>query len=169
MAAGGTYESIATNTLSSSQATITFSSISASYTDLVLITVAKLASGTSGMKLQFNADTANNYSNTFLFGLVGSQGSVANSSTNGINFYYGAYLDSSNFAMTITNIMNYANTTTVKSVISRDGSAKVTGTDLTIGTWRKTPEAINSIDVITTNASVFASGSTFTLYGIKAA
>jgi hypothetical protein len=68
MPAGGTYEPIATNTLSSSQGTVTFASISASYTDLVLITVAKLASGTSGMKLRFNSDSGANYGNTYLYG-----------------------------------------------------------------------------------------------------
>ena len=37
MAAGSTYTPLATNTLSSSSASITFSSISGSYTDLVLV------------------------------------------------------------------------------------------------------------------------------------
>jgi len=40
MAAGKTYEPIATTTLSSSAATITFSSISGSYTDLVFVSTA---------------------------------------------------------------------------------------------------------------------------------
>jgi hypothetical protein len=169
MPAGGTYEPIATNTLSSSQGTVTFASISASYTDLVLITVAKLASGTSGMKLRFNSDSGANYGNTYLYGSSSSQGSVSDSGTGtGVQFYYAAYIDSTNFAITTTNIMNYSNSTTHKPVISRDGSAKVSGTDLTISTWRNN-SAINSIDILTGNANSFASGSTFTLYGIKAA
>jgi len=164
-----TYEPIATQTISSNTATITFNSIPATYTDLVLITVAK-ATGTAGMKLQFNSDTANNYSNTFFVGSVGTIGSVSNSGTNGINFYYSAVLDTANFAMTISNIADYTNTTTEKSVISKDGSGTLAGTDMVISTWRKTPiAAINRIDIITTNANTFTSGSNFTLYGIKAA
>ena len=38
MAAGATYEPIATNTLGSAAASVTFSGISGSYTDLILIT-----------------------------------------------------------------------------------------------------------------------------------
>jgi hypothetical protein len=168
MAAGGTYEPIATTTLTTSQAIITFSSISASYTDLVLVTVAKLTSGTAGMKLQFNSDTANNYSNIFLYGDGSSPGSVQNSNTNGINFYYAAVLGSTDFSITTSNIMNYSNSTTFKTVIARDGQSG-SGTDAIASVWQKAPEVINRIDVIVTNANVYAAGSTFSLYGIKAA
>ena len=167
MAAGTTYEPIATNTLSSSAATVTFSSISGSYTDLVLISTAKLVSGTAGMQLQFNGDTGSNYSNTFLWADGSTAGSVGNSNATSINFHYGAYLDSTNWAVQISQIMNYSNATTRKTVINRDGSAS-TGTDLIVGLWRNT-SAINQVVVKLGNANSFASGSTFTLYGITAA
>jgi hypothetical protein len=167
MAAGPTYEPIATTTLSSSSGTVTFSSISSSYTDLVLVTMAKLTSGTSGMRLRFNSDTGSNYSNTFLYGDGTSSGSVGNTST-GCNFYYGAYLDSSNWGITTSNIMNYSNSTTKKTVITRDGSAAL-GVDAVVSLYFGSTSAITNIDVQTTNSNVFASGSTFTLYGIAAA
>jgi hypothetical protein len=167
MAAGATYEPIATTTLSSSAATITFSSISGSYTDLVFVSTAKLVSGTAGMQLQFNGDTGSNYSNTFLWATGSSSGSVGNSNATSINFHYGAFLDSTNFAVQIGQIMNYSNTTTYKTVINRDGSAP-TGTDAIVGMWRNT-SAITQIVVKVGNANVFATGSTFTLYGIAAA
>lgn len=166
MAAGATYEPIATTTLNSSSGTVTFSSISGSYTDLVLVTMAKLTSGTAGMRLRFNSDSASNYSNTFLYGNGSSAGSVGNTST-GANFYYGAYLDSTNWGVTISNIMNYSNSTTKKTVITRDGSGTL-GVDAVGSLWFST-SAITNIDVQTTNSNVFASGSTFTLYGIAAA
>ena len=50
-----TYEKIATTTLGSSQASVTFSSISGSYTDLVLISDSTVASGSDGVRLRFNS------------------------------------------------------------------------------------------------------------------
>jgi hypothetical protein len=167
MAAGATYEPIATTTLSSSAATVTFSSISSSYTDLVFVSTAKLVSGTAGMQLQFNGDTASNYSNTFLYGDGSAAGSVRNSNATSINFHYGAILDSTNFAIQISQIMNYKNTTTYKTALNRDGLG-TNGTDAIVGTWRNT-SAINQVLIKVGNANVFATGSTFTLYGIAAA
>jgi len=63
MAAGATYEPIATTTVSgSSTSTVTFSSISGTYTDLVII--GNLGSQTTNAfpYLQFNGDTGSNYS-----------------------------------------------------------------------------------------------------------
>jgi hypothetical protein len=42
-------------------------------------------------------------------------------------------------------------------------------TGAVVGLWRKTPEAITSIDVLTLTADTFSIGTTFVLYGIKAA
>ena len=62
MAAGNTYVAIATNTLSSAAASVTFSSISGAYTDLVLVTNATLASGgAANLWCRFNGDGAANY------------------------------------------------------------------------------------------------------------
>jgi len=167
MAADGTYEPIATNTLSSSAASVTFSSISSSYTDLILISSAKLVSGTAGMQLQFNGDTSTNYSNTFLWADGSTASSVGNSNATSINFHYGAYLDSTNWAIQTSQIMNYSNATTYKTVLNRDGSAP-TGTDAVVGMWRNT-SAINQVLIKVGNANVFETGSSFTLYGIAAA
>ncbi len=60
MAAGLTYEPIATTTLSSAQQTITFSSISASYTDLVLIAsrrYSNVGTGAENTFIRFNNDS----------------------------------------------------------------------------------------------------------------
>jgi hypothetical protein len=63
--------------------------------------------------------------------------------------------------------MNYANTTTYKTAISR-GSESVNGVMAIVVLWRKTPEAITSI-LLKPSTGNFDIGSTFTLYGIKAA
>ena len=69
-----TYEKIATTTVSGTPSDVTFSTITGSYTDLVLICQVK-GSTTSTPYLQFNSDTATNYSWTNVAG----DGSTASS------------------------------------------------------------------------------------------
>ena len=63
--------------------------------------------------------------------------------------------------------MSYSNTSTNKSVLVRYGSASQ-GTMAQIGLWRNTV-AITSLEITTDGGQTFNTGSTFTLYGIKAA
>ena len=63
-----TYEKIATTTLGSAQATVTFSSISGAYTDLVAICNFGGASAAEDFTIRFNGDTNNaNYSSRRLY------------------------------------------------------------------------------------------------------
>jgi len=62
-----TYTPIATQTLGSSVSTVTFSSISGTYTDLVLI-AQPIASAGVDLELRFNGDSGSNYSCTQLSG-----------------------------------------------------------------------------------------------------
>lgn len=165
-----TYEAIATTTLGSNQASVTFSSISGSYTDLVLIMNCRLASAGFAALLQFNGDTNTNYSVTELYG---NGSSAASGRASNIS---GAYLTNnlavgdttSTYAPFIVNIMNYSNTTTYKTVLSRFSNAN-TGVDAIINLWRST-SAINEVKIgLTGSGGNYASGSTFTLYGILAA
>jgi hypothetical protein len=62
--------------------------------------------------------------------------------------------------------MNYANTTTYKTILSRINNPGGY-VNASVSLWRKTPEAITTLEAYA--ASNWASGTTFTLYGIKAA
>jgi len=73
-----TYEPIATTTLGSAAATITFSTIAATYTDLRLTLVFTTSVGGANVFFRFNGDTGTNYSYTSLEG----SGSAASSSRN---------------------------------------------------------------------------------------
>lgn len=165
-----TYDKIDTATASGSSPSIAFTSIPATYTDLILVVNARVASGNVGLKIQFNSDTGTNYSNVFLYGTGSAAGSTRNGTVNQINLAYAALLESSQPWQANVNIMNYSNTTTFKTVISRDGgNGTNAGTDAIASLWRNTA-AINRIDITNTGSSInFTSGSTFTLYGIKAA
>jgi hypothetical protein len=164
-----TYEPIATQTLSTSTATVTFSSIPGTYTDLILITdgTAAATNGTNGLKLQFNSDTGNNYSTTFLYGGGASASSGRSSNA---SFIAVARADTTQ-SNGITHIQNYSNSTTNKSVLSRGNVAASGQFPLAIvyvGLWRSTA-AITSMTISHENSVNFNSGFTFTLYGIKAA
>jgi hypothetical protein len=159
-----TYTPIATNTLGTAVATVTFSSISQDYTDLVLVADITNATGADSLNLRFNGDTASNYSGTRIQGDSGLAESFRSSNATSMNIGYSTNVLTTN----ILSIMNYANTTTFKTVLGRSGAA---GSQVAakVGLWRKTPEAITSITVITSSGYNFAIGSTFTLYGILAA
>jgi hypothetical protein len=162
-----TYEPIATNTLGSATATVSFSSIAATYTDLVLVVSHLGTLATAEAKIQFNGDTATNYSWTQLYGNGTSAASYRASSVSSIPLLPNEASSTTVPSAIIVNIQNYANATTFKTVIYR-GSVTSLATSANVGLWRKTPEAINSITVFTP-VSTFAAGSTFTLYGIKSA
>ena len=163
-----TYEPIATTTLTSAQSSVTFSAISGSYTDLILIVSGRLTGGggASAVRLQFNSDTGSNYSNT----IIGGDGTSATSqrNTNATSMNMGLATDAAGQISTnIMQVMNYSNSTTNKTVISRSGIAgdRVRSA---VGLWRNT-NAITTIDVINDGGTTFVADSTFTLYGIKAA
>ena len=161
-----TYEPIATTTTSGSAASVTFSSISSAYTDLVIIVNAG-GSTNADLQMQFNSDTGTNYSRTVLSGNGTAASSGRQTSVAYIRVDNLGYLNTTFPAFTgIINIMNYSNTTTFKTAISRTNNAS-TGVDASVGLWRSTA-AITSI-VLYPDTGTLTNASTFTLYGIKAA
>lgn len=167
MAAGSTYTPIATTTLGSAQTSYTFTSISGSYTDLVL--VANTATNTSSnyYLIQFNSDTGSNYSSTHLRGSGSAASSTRYTSQTSIFTSMGSTIDTTKLgSIMIAQIMNYSNSTTYKTVLIRDNNA-ATEVDAAVGLWRST-SAITSIKV-SIGANNFDTGSTFTLYGILCA
>jgi hypothetical protein len=167
MAAGSTYTPIATTTLGSAAASYTFSSIPSTYTDLILVFSGtnNQAVNTADYTLRFNSDSGTNYSRTAAMGNGSTTNSVRGSNQTSLFLtYWGA--PSTTQTTIITNILNYANTTTYKTVTTRNANS-ASGTDITAGLWRST-SAINTI-LITNTVGTFSSGSTFTLYGIAAA
>jgi hypothetical protein len=166
MPAGLTYTPIARTTFTSAAASVTFSSISGSYTDLVVVCSFLKPTGGSP-RFRLNSDTGSNYSQTVLRG----NGTTAASDREGGTAYFlmdffTPSLVNPNIA--IINLMNYSNTTTYKTILERSGCADV-GTQASVGVYRST-SAITSITINADGSSgVFSSGSTFVLYGILAA
>ena len=167
MAAGSTYTPIATNTLGSSAATVTFSSIAGTYTDLVIVADA-IASTTANYELTFNGDAGSNYSRTYLTGSGSAASSGRASNQTFIRCDQGGFLPTATWGSPLrVFVMNYSNSTTYKTALTRSDGASASGTGAVVALWRNTA-AITSLTLACSGAT-FSTGSIFTLYGIAAA
>jgi hypothetical protein len=165
-----TYQLIASNTLSSSAASVTFSAIPGTYTDLVLRWSARTldAAVDAGYYLSINENvySTTNYNQTILqwYGTTPSSYRQASS------FYLvapGNNATSNTFGSSEMYFPNYAGSANKVSstvTITESNTASVychIGANLKVNT-----AAITSLTLLTTGAN-FASGSSFFLYGIK--
>ena len=171
MAAGATYEPIATTTLGSAASSITFSSIAASWTDLRIIASLK-GEGTFGTsapsRISLNGDLGGStYSQTYLRG----DGSSASSGRQNSWPYMVGYQSTSNASSQPTfytcDIFSYTGST-YKTCLTT-ASADLNGSGYVyryVNMWMNTA-AITSISLSSPNGDNLAVGSTATLYGIK--
>lgn len=158
-----TYTPLANLTLSSSAASVTFSSISQAYRDLVLVVEGSSASGAANNRIRFNGDSGATYS---LARMNGNGSTTFSDSYTSVNF---PTLSTMNFTTTgrviiTASIMDYSATDKHKAVLARSGSDEAVGAVAL--RWENT-SAINSLMFYSAN-STFAAGSTFSLYGISA-
>jgi hypothetical protein len=161
-----TYEPLNTTTLNSNQTTVSFTGFSADYTDLVIS--CNFANTTSvDMILRFNSDSSTNYSYMSFAGNGSGRPAVRGYNTNAIVLDPAALGFGTSRSSGVINVMSYASTTIAKTTVNRFNAPGVT-TGISIGTWRST-SAITTIDITASTSSTIVSGSTFTLYGIKAA
>lgn len=162
---------ISSITLTSTASSITFSNIPQTYTDLKLIAVAQ-QSADSPTYIRFNGDTGANYATCSLAGDGSSVGTQRISSWDPGIWYRSEFIaeGGSNFGMFETHINNYASSSIYKNVISRPSAAAGSNTvmvGMIAGSWKSTA-AINTINFYPASTT-WTAGSTFTLYGIKAA
>jgi hypothetical protein len=162
-----TYEPIATTTLGAN-GNITFSSIPATYTDLRIVLVSTGATVGAIAYMRFNGDTATNYSFTSLYGDGTSAASLTagGSSISQLDSYYSISTNKPNL-FTI-DIFSYAGSTNKTSLITFSNDLNGLGSiETSVNLWRSTA-AINTI-LLAVNGGSFTTGTTATLYGIKAA
>jgi hypothetical protein len=168
-----TYTLISSNVLTSSAASITFSSIPATYTDLVVRASARTDSASSrdAIYIEFNG-SGSSYSNTFVrgtstlatsgtyaFGIAsprGADGATATSNTFGsVEWYIPNYLASTNKPVSVFGVQEN-NTTTANDA----------NIEAVAGLWSNSA-AITSIVIKKVDGTNFVSGSSFYLYGIS--
>lgn len=157
-----TYTPIANTTIGTAVNSVTFSSISGVYRDLVLV-VNWGNSATTGFQIRFNSDTASNYSYVIAQGDGTTKTNLSSSSANVIPMGY-VWNPNTVTGNSIINIMDYSATDKHKTVLLRDNETYV-GTDMIAARWAST-SAITSIQVFGGSSSNFTVGSTLALYGI---
>jgi hypothetical protein len=166
-----TYDPIYTTTLTTAQASIDFTSIPATYTDLVLVVTGRCDSANVSreIRVRFNGDSSGTYSITRMVALIGNtlftdRTINANDLSMGV-FPSGNQGNTADKGSAIWHINDYANTSKNKSILGRTNDPLDWITAVT-GLWRSTV-AINQVTVFFTTSN-FIAGSTATLYGIKA-
>ena len=167
-AAAGDFESIATVTVGSGgSSSVTFSSIPSTYKHLQIRAIHQSNQSTSSGVMQFNGDTASNYSNHYL----GGDGATAYAGSLLSSFMYSNYIPSSTntnvFGAGIIDILDYADTNKYKTFRSLSGADLNGSGAITLysGSWRST-SAITSI-TLSRGVGLLSQYSQFALYGIK--
>ena len=169
-----TYVALDKVTVGSATPSVTFSSISGSYTDLFVAMniqgVAGSGSGANTVFVTFNGDTTSGlYSRTILLADSGGAQSSRTTGQNKINLgnAYESSTTASIYGTHLLNVQNYSNTTTFKTVLNRYAS-NADRVGAVVGLWRNT-NAITSLTItVDSSTGNIAAGSTFSLYGIQA-
>ena len=166
-----TYVPIASTTLATTAASVTFSAIPATYTDLVVKVSARVASAVILTDMYWYVNSTGNSSDTLLY----ANGSTANSARN-INAptqWYagqinGASATSNTFSSAeyyLPSYLNSFNKPASTFMVSENNSA--TDNSILIGANLKSNTATITSIIFDSNGQNFVSGSTFHLYGIS--
>jgi hypothetical protein len=168
-----TYTLIASNTVGSGgAASVTFSSIPQTYTDLIIKYSARGTGGAlnyENIQVQFNGVGGTAYSDRNVYGTGSAAASTSNSSVASTFLQYatGSAATASTFGNGEIYIPNYtsANAKSYSADTVSENNATAAITSFTAGISTNTA-AISSVK-LTPNTSTFAQYSTFTLYGIS--
>ena len=154
-----TYVALATTTLASASSSVTFSSIPATYRDLVVVASVSSTGGADGF-VRFNGDTGSNYSSVRMYGTGSAAGSDSYSTVYGhIGDVWGTQ------GNILLQIMDYSATDKHKTYLSRANAPANTLFGIA-GRWASTT-AVTSVQLFLASQS-FVAGSTFSLFGIEA-
>lgn len=157
---------LANLTLGSSQTTVTFSSISGAYRDLVLVVVGG-SSSYATFEFRFNGSSAS-YTYTGMETNGGSSAYVPSGAATGFPGNYNYWVEDIGTSNTVyqMQVFDYAQTNKHKSVLYRV-SAAATGVGAYSGRWADT-SAVTSLACIRSGGNTWRTGTTFALYGVSA-
>ena len=160
-----TYTPLQSIVLTSATASVVFSNINQNYQDLILIQNTSTSSS-GNIYLRYNEDSTSSYSNTVLNATSASINSGRNSATTKGFIDSDAYAQNNFKYNAVTHIMNYSNTTTFKTALTKASNTGI-GFTANVMTYIKT-SAISRIEVFA-NVGNLQAGSTFDLYAISPA
>jgi hypothetical protein len=170
--AGGDYELIATEILTSSQSSITFSNLgdyASTYKHLQIRLMARSSHsvGQEVIDLRFNSDSTSNYA---LHRLTGNGSNVSSA---GVGNQFGAYAGlipgstatANAFGAAVTDILDPFSTTKNKTTRTMAGQPAGNEISMYSGAWFNL-SSVTSITMLLSTGN-FITGSRFSLYGIK--
>ena len=152
------YTVLGNTTLTTSSASVTFSSISSGYKDLAIVVETTLT-GSASINFRLNNDSGSNYS----FVLMRGNGSAADSGTTSSGTQ-GTFGYSVGKSLVRIDLLDYSATDKHKPLLSRLDNS--TYAFAHANRWADT-SAVNRIDFILTGGESFAAGSTFRLLGVN--
>ena len=160
-----TYTPIATQTLGSAVASISFSSITGSYTDLRLVLTCTTSVADSVI-VQYNGDTATNYSAILLTGSGAAAASTNTTSASSIRLHNVGQTSTTVPETFFLNVFSYAGSTNKMAIATSATDTNGAGSvELACGLWRSTA-AITQVTLKLLGGNNFAIGSIATLWGI---
>jgi hypothetical protein len=169
-----TFVKIASTTLSSTTANITFSSIPNTYTDLYIVgsTRGDVGGTNTNCNARYNGDTAANYGYDFTYGVAGTVAGSSNGSATFDMIVYGGPGNTgqaNSFGCFWSYIGDYLKTTskTIITLSTRITSGNTGDTYAVVNSSQYRGSTISSIQYYPSNGTGFVAGTTITLYGIK--
>lgn len=161
-----TYTPLANITLGSSASTITFSSISQAYKDLVIVT-SLVSSGTyASASMRMNGDTGSNYS--YVFAVDGPSSFSGTSSA--MSLFWSGFASGGNVT-SIVQVMDYSATDKHKTSLFRINKFDSEGNSVGMAAqrWAST-SAVTSFSIYSSGGygQPFAAGTTVSLFGVAA-
>jgi hypothetical protein len=168
LAAGTAFDSIATvNVGAGGSSSIDFTSIPSTYKHLQIRTMSLSARANDDIAMQFNGDTATNYSQ---HRIVASGSTVSSYGFSNTSFVEAGFSSAgSSFpSVVVMDILDYQNTNKYKTTRYLNGTDSNGGGYLIYesGSWRST-SAITSIKLYIPGSYSFTQYSQFALYGVK--
>lgn len=151
---------LANITLGSSASSVTFSSISQDYRDLVLVINGTSQAG-GDVWYRFNSDSGSNYPYVNMYGT----GTSTTSGSGTLNKGVLNYNNTTSIFNIIANIMDYSSTDKHKTVISRGNQAD--GFVMSYVTRWANTAAVTTL-LVSLDGTNFLSGTSFALYGVSA-
>ena len=167
---------ISTATLGSAAASYTFSSIPSTYTDLLIVAKVK-GSNTNYGSVKMTLGTGGVLNSTTsktqitLYGNNTSAGREILTDLTMFDLCRASGISSDQWGIHRVRLNSYSNTSIHKNIFCRTNLVKGTGkgVEAIAGTWRNTG-VVDTIKIESTaTGNSFAAGSTFTIYGIRAA
>lgn len=159
-----TYDLIDSQVLSTSASSVTFSSIPATYRDLVLV-VSGTSSLARNVQVKINNDSGANYNYVVMAGDGSSAQTDSGSGQTTGSLTSFAQMNATAEAIFISQFLDYSATDKHKTYLTR-GNNSSGAVSATAGRWASTA-AITTLELYVPSAT-FDAGNTFYLYGIAA-